>query len=349
LAGIFRVFGDSTNAAALVMLAINCLTSSLTCWAMYRLGERTFGGRVGVVAGWLWAVFPVSIYFAVTKMGEASLSPLLMTLAVLIGVELESSATPGRWAALGIVWGAIALVNPALLAVLTFQAILLAVHLRRRGNRWIGKAALAAILFVAIVAPWSVRNYEVFGRWIPFRSGFALELRMGNGPETGVRDRQWLHPVRATEEQEKLARMGEAAYMDSVRGDTMLFIREHPGTYATQTARRILYTWTGIWSLRPSYLSAHPEDLYDIAPYTLLTVMALWGLRLAFRAGNSFAPMYAAVLLAAPAAYYITHVQPRYRHPLDPFLLILAVYAWMQHARRRRQAPGEISQTANSQ
>jgi 4-amino-4-deoxy-L-arabinose transferase-like glycosyltransferase len=348
LAGIFHVFGDSTDAAALAMLAMNCITSSLTCWAVYRLGQRTFGGGVGATAAWLWAVFPVSIFFALTKMGEASLSPLLLTLAVLIGVELEDAPALGRWAALGVVWGAVALINPAMLAVLPLQAIWLVVRLNPRGRRWVGSGALAAMVFAAMVAPWTVRNCEVFGRWIPFRSGFALELRMGNGPETDVRDRQWLHPVRSTEEEEKLAQMGEAAYMDSVRQETMQFIREHPGIYEMQTARRILYTWTGIWSLRPSYLRAHPEDFYDIAPYTLLTVLALWGLRLAFRNGVSSAPMYAAVLLTAPLAYYATHVQPRYRHPLDPFLLILAVYAWTERSRARRQTSSVAPNGAQS-
>jgi hypothetical protein len=348
LAGIFRVFGDATNAAALAMLVINCITSSLTCWAVYRLGQRTFGGGVGAAAAWLWAVFPVSIFFALTKMGETSLSPLLLTLAVLIGVELEDAPTLRRWARLGVLWGSIALVNPAMLAVFPLQVIWLAARLSRQGSRWVGAGALAAVLFVAMVAPWTVRNHEVFGRWIPFRSGFALELRMGNGPETELRDRAWLHPVRSTPEQEKLARMGEAAYMDSVREETMQFIREHPGTYALQTTRRILYTWTGIWNLRPGYLHAHPEDFYDIAPYTLLTALALGGLLLAFRNGMSSAPTYAAVLFAAPLAYYATHVQPRYRHPLDPFLLILAVYVWTERSRARRQTSSVAPHGARS-
>jgi hypothetical protein len=85
-----------------------------------------------------------------------------------------------------------------------------------------------------------------------------------------------------------------------------------------------------------------------MAPYTLLTALALWGLLLAFRNGMSSAPMYAAVLLAAPLAYYATHVQPRYRHPLDPFLLILAAYAWIEHSRESQQNSSVAPHTGHS-
>jgi hypothetical protein len=38
-------------------------------------------------------------------------------------------------------------------------------------------------------------------------------------------------------------------------------------------------------------------------------------------------------LLVFPIPYYITHTALRYRHPIDPFLTIFAVYAMSRLAR----------------
>jgi hypothetical protein len=82
--------------------------------------------------------------------------------------------------------------------------------------------------------------------------------------------------------------------------------------------------------------------LHAGAAYTsfgsIFSLLALLGLLLARRAdalqtfpreairGASSAPLSAAMLLF-PVTYYITHSAMRYRHPIDPVMTVLAVYA----------------------
>jgi hypothetical protein len=138
-------------------------------------------------------------------------------------------------------------------------------------------------------------------------------------------------------ERQKYASLGEMEYMDECWRDVREFIRANPGTFAVQSARRALYVWTGIWSLRPSYLRKYAQDLYDILPFTLMTVLALGGLQLAFSQRNAESWLFAAFLFGQPLPYYISHVQPRYRHALDPALLILASYAIIERWRHARE------------
>jgi hypothetical protein len=60
---------------------------------------------------------------------------------------------------------------------------------------------------------------------------------------------------------------------------------------------------------------------------TSLTVLALLGLRKAFRAGVPVGMPYALVLFSFPLIYYVTSPEVYYRRPIDPMFLVLAVFA----------------------
>jgi hypothetical protein len=74
--------------------------------------------------------------------------------------------------------------------------------------------------------------------------------------------------------------------------------------------------------------------------------MAFLGLLLARRADALQAFPLSAALLLFPVTYYITHSAVRYRHPIDPVMTILAVYAAscvhakLQGSPDRRVLPG---------
>jgi hypothetical protein len=77
-------------------------------------------------------------------------------------------------------------------------------------------------------------------------------------------------------------------------------------------------------------------------------VLAWWGLGRMIRLRKRGAPLFAALLLAYPAIYYVIFPQLRYRHPIEPVMLILAVYV-ISEARELREsgvaaeAPGASS------
>src|SRR5439155_24364433 len=56
------------------------------------------------------------------------------------------------------------------------------------------------------------------------------------------------------------------------------------------------------------------------------SVLAIWGLGLALRRRVPGGGLYALLLLVYPAVYYCVFPHPRYRHPIEPEMLILGVY-----------------------
>src|SRR5262249_41326564 len=60
---------------------------------------------------------------------------------------------------------------------------------------------------------------------------------------------------------------------------------------------------------------------------TLLSTLALTGLLFALWRSTDQAMPLALAAIVLPIPYYLTHSSLRYRHPIDPVLTILAVYA----------------------
>ena len=91
--------------------------------------------------------------------------------------------------------------------------------------------------------------------------------------------------------------------------------------------RRVLYMWTGFWSLRPEYLRGEPLDLANMFFCTTFSVLAITGLYKALRSCRDTAMPYALVLFAFPLVYYMTHSEISYRLPIEPELVLLASFA----------------------
>jgi hypothetical protein len=58
--------------------------------------------------------------------------------------------------------------------------------------------------------------------------------------------------------------------------------------------------------------------------------------------------LFASLLIVYPLVFYVSFPQPRYRHPIDPMLTILAVYLFTQVSPRKPKLKGaEQSLDAN--
>jgi hypothetical protein len=262
------------------------------------------------------------MYWAIRWVWETSLSAFLLSAALLLALRLKNSDRFALWALFGMVWGLIALSNPSLLSLLPFALAWPCYHRVREGQRWFQPAALAMAIFVISITPWLVRNYEVFGRFVFIRSNFGFELRLGNYEGT---DGQWKwqrHPSQNPAEFAAYQQMGELAFVHERGREALAFIRSHPANFAALTLRRLFYFWAG-----PPRASGTPglsRGRYPI--FVLSTVLAFCGLALAVRQKKPGTFLYAALVLVYPAVYYITFPHPRYRHPIEPEMMILGVY-----------------------
>jgi 4-amino-4-deoxy-L-arabinose transferase-like glycosyltransferase len=336
LAGVFKVFGVYTSGSAIAILSLNSIFSALTILPIYFIARRTFGSRAALWSGWLAAMFPYAWYWAIKWAWETSLATLLLTCVFLLSMrmagigwiekykwEFTPDARWNDWLLFGLLWGLIALVNPSLLLWLPFCGLwLLVIQLRtRQGSRAMWQAIAAGAVFVVVLSPWVARNDFVFHRFIPLRSNFGAELRMGNADDAVGLWRFWMHPSSNVLELQKYRQMGEIAYVHLKQQQALEFIRAHPAKFAKLCVRRAVYFWYG--TPRDSGMEILTQGR-NIG-FLLSSILAFGGLWIMWCRRHPATFLFASLLFAAPLIYYVTFPHPRYRAPIEPEMLILIV------------------------
>jgi len=347
LAGIFWLFGSNTPASVVTALVINSLFSALTCVPVFLLARRCFGDRVAKWAGWLWAFSPYGVYYGAEWAWSTCLLTLLLCWLFLIALKLENSGRILSWIGFGLLCGVSALTEPVALSVLPFLGAWTCYRRYRQSRTWLLPGVAASLAFLAVLSPWIVRSYETFHQFIPVRSGLGLELYIGNNGYSARWVNSALHPNHNDAELEEYEKSGEVAYMEHKRRQAVDYIRAHPGWYVRMTLRRVLYIWTGYWSLDRAYLKDEPLDPPNILVATTFSVLALLGLRRVFRLDWALAVRFAIVLACFPLVYYLTHPETYYFRPVDPLLVVLTALAVAVRSRESTTQPTTLQPLAS--
>jgi hypothetical protein len=335
VAGFFKVFGIYTKAAAIAILCFDALISAVTCIPIFFFAKRSFGERVANWSGWAWAFFPYGVYFPVERIWETWLATLLLCFLFQIALNLEQTERLAVWVGTGFLWAIAALTSAAVFSIIPFLHGWIVYRRHRQNRRWFLANLACAIAFIALVSPWFIRNYRVFHRFIPFRDNAGMVMRLGTKGNSDYWGPYELGPWHYNAEWQEFQQGGEIRYMDHKEQQAIAFIETNPAWYVWTSFRRMAFIWTGYWSLQHWYLKQEEWDPYNIPFCTGLTILALIGLRKAFQNRNATAIPYLILILVFPACYYTTSPEVYYRRPIDPMLLVLAVYAvttWLQSA-----------------
>jgi hypothetical protein len=226
-------------------------------------------------------------------------------------------------------------------------------RLRRQQQFRLLPAAASALLFVAVVSPWIVRNKVAMGKFIFPRSDFGEELYMGNHEGSEGLCMFWDHPVWNRYEMARFSRQGELAYVAEKQQFALQWIRHNPGRFAELTLRRVGFFWLDI--PEQGRVAKHFGMGSRHALFFGFALLSFWGLALAWRRRQSATFLFAGLFLLFPLVYYITHCHPRYQHPITPEMLLLAIFllhsSWKQEPRflrlgRKSTTAAQASATA---
>src|SRR5262249_36820860 len=187
--------------------------------------------------------------------------------------------------------------------------------------------ALALGVAILCCVPWTLRNYVVFHRFVALRSNFPLELYIGNNENYDDKRPRWPPPITKERETVRYFRMGETAFMDEEMRKAKLFIRAHPRIAAELFGERFVAFWAGIANPVQVFPNAEPLVKTLILCATLSGVGALAGIVVLFVRRSPYAFPLTTGPIVFPVIYYISHTSVRYRHPIDPIVLLLAATA----------------------
>jgi 4-amino-4-deoxy-L-arabinose transferase-like glycosyltransferase len=354
MAAIFRIFGVYTHASAWVLLTIQSAFSAATALATWEIAARCFSRRVALWSAWLWVLYPAAMQYAVRWPWEMTITTALFAFTLVlalrmraIGSEVQAPRTSNpeprtlQLLLFGLLWALIALSNSTLLIFLPVCGLwILLPHLGAPSKLRLGgilhlliAPTLSALLFLACIAPWTIRNWQAFHAFIPLRGNLGAELYMGNGPGSNGLLMEYYHPFQSPEQLRLYASLGEVRYVAQRGALARAYIAAHPAHFAANVVRRIFFFWIGV---------PHPSDeaWYNEAGRTLnfafLSVAGLLGLALALRRRIPAAGLFAWAFLLLPIPYYLITVHARFRHPLEPLICILAVFLFQSAERPTR-------------
>ena len=334
IGGVFKVFGVYSRTSAWVLLSINSLFATLTCIPIFLIARKTFGEGIARCSVYAWGLNPYVWYWSIHWIWDTTFTPFILYCIFLLALELQD--WPGRqgWAIFGALYGIGALANPTMLAFLPFCGLWVWRQRYRRGLSSLGGVILASIVFWTALSPWLVRNYEIFGRFVFIRDDFGLQFRLGNWKGADGMLMAYLQPNLNRGELEKFQSMGELAYAESCKREAFAWVRENPERFLAISLKRLFYYWNGV---PRETNSVSPVD-FRTSAFLATSVLALWGLVRAVRQKRAGAWLFAGLALTYPTVYYFVFPHARYRHPIEPELVVLIVFLIYEALRSQNMA-----------
>jgi 4-amino-4-deoxy-L-arabinose transferase-like glycosyltransferase len=333
-ASVFHIFGIYSRASAFILLTINSIFSALTCIPIFLIARRIFSEKVAVGAAWTWALLPYVMYWCTRWVWETSLSALLVAVVFWLALTLEERDGIKPWVEFGLLWGIAALNSTVLIAFLPASGLWAWYHCAKRGKTSLSGVAVAALVFIVCVAPWTARNYRTFGKFIFIRDNFGAELRLGNGPGADGTWQQYLHPTQDLFAMHQYVKMGEIGYIEHRKQQAIDYITADYPRFAGLCLKRFIYFWAGPPRSAKIWWLAETKNSLFLASSLLM----FWGLARALRQHKPGALLLFWLILLYPAIYYLVYPGQRYRHPIEPEMTILGVYL-LTEARWKKSRP----------
>lgn len=293
------------------------------------LGRRVRGRAAGLVAAGLAAVYPMLFLSDATLMPETVFA-FLVTLLLLLALHAADDPAWRRFAVLGAVIGLATLARSEALLFLPLLVLPLA------GRRRLPLAAVGVTAALAVVLPWSVRNYVRFDAVVPVSNNLGSALDGANcerayeGPQRGL----WLFDcfggfdLRTQDET-------EAARFHRERG--LRYARAHAGDLPAVAAVRWLRTF-GVYDVRQQTFFESFEgrpfrwQQWGTRMWWALAVLAVAGAVVLRKERRRLWVLLSTVAVVSITTV-LTYGNQRFRIAAEPAVLVLAAVAVVAAAR----------------
>lgn len=287
---------------------------ALGCVLVGVLGARLFGAATGLLAGLLAAVYPFFVFLASVPLTENLAIPLHAGLALLL-LEIDEGGGWRSAAVAGVVVGLTALNKPSILGFIPFLAFWLFLRFRREIWRALAMLGIIVAVSLAVIAPWTLRNFQVLGGLIPvtIQGGWTMYAAVGPHAEYSISRLEngaqgWYFLRGALPGMEGHA---QAEFDREMGRRALAYIRAHPGVFLEQAWRKVRIFW-----------GTYPSRLHKVS-WGVVAVLSLVGAGMTVRSWPRLVPIYLLILQTALLPVFFTSM-PRFRAPIEPFLLILA-------------------------
>jgi 4-amino-4-deoxy-L-arabinose transferase-like glycosyltransferase len=366
IAGLSLVFGRANLVDRLFLSAAD----AGTCVLIYYLARDLFGKRAGLVAGLVACVYP-ALYIYTGWMYSETLYTFLQTAIIYTVLRIQRSQ--GRiwwlWVLCGVLLGCLSLTHPNGLLVIGLLVLWVLVLVWRQGlpRAALVHLGLAVVVACAVIAPWTIRNYNVSKSFVPV-SGDSGTVLLGAYNNMALTDRKYpggwiapitsdpqvalpyaVHPCAATCEVAR-GSAETAAAIQWIKGhlaDLPLLLVDHLRNFFTPYTSEADMPLTRFTSQRSTRIVL---KMSETIPYAIFLAAAL-GLVVTLRRYWRELLFAYLVILGTVAGIVVFYGNSRFRSPIEPLLLLLGAGAlwwltesqpgtlhyWMRHRELMRE------------
>ncbi|HZY88234.1 MAG TPA: hypothetical protein VFE78_25585 [Gemmataceae bacterium] len=318
---------------------VQCGLGALTAGLYFLFARRVFGNlAVATLAGLFGALHPFWV-IDTAAVADGTLATFLLALALFLGARAAQTAGPFASLLYGLTLAGLALVRAALLPFAFVAVAWFLFRSRGLARGWLC-ALLAFLGFANGLAPWLVRNFQLFREPVPVVDSTYLHLWVGNNPHAdGGPLTDTMRQSAPTAELEKMSKQTDryARLGALVRQE----VRDNPAETLRRRLQAGLDFFFGARWFQDGQLAEHaspgdaamPGWLARSYPVTLqavllaLVLLGLLGWRWTY--GWRFDSMPATLaLIWVPLPYLLGHAEALSgpRLPLDGVLLCYAAF-----------------------
>lgn len=338
----YSIFGE-TPSAFLVLMFLYSICNSLLSPVIYKT-LREFAGDSSARTGALIAALFLPAAFSVTTFSGSPLYMVAVAIMILYGLRTARTPNWKNYLLLGM-WCGISMLMRSEVFALSFVVIAAATILAAKRTdlkKLFWPAVVAASCSLAIIAPWTIRNYNLFHKFVPIVDRPWHEIWRGNNEFSTPSGYQstnvavWLD-VRLFP---RLVRIADSIpydqrfviRLDSVfRHEALTYMEQHPVQTVELGVRKVLMLLT--YSPYSPGRSGHRLAwLYPLS-MLLVTIPTLVGLIHVLRQtrhseGWNAGVLYTIFLLYYCAISFVTFVLPRYQIYVFVVLIPMATIGW---------------------
>jgi 4-amino-4-deoxy-L-arabinose transferase-like glycosyltransferase len=332
-----KLFENSVLAQRLTMTVIG----TLAIVVIALLGRALAGPVAGVVAGAIAALNPNFWMNDAVVMSEA-VSTVLIAALMITGLRLARAPTVGRAAAAGAVCGLTVLARAEMGLFLPFM--ILPILLVADGlHAWqrVGRIALAGLMTLAVVAPWTLSMQGRYDKPVAISTNDGTTLLGANCPEVYDTSTIGSWSLRCVE-QTGTTTLDPSNDASKQRRIALDYIKAHEGRLPLVLVAREGRTF-GFWRPDQSVFTNQGEGRPEWASWAgfvtfwVLTPFAVYGAVILRRRRVTLAPFLAALATVVVVSAFFYGI-PRFRLPVDVAVTALAAVAAAELLSRRSDA-----------
>ena len=320
---IYSIFGHNI----FIVRMIQIILSAMSVCLLYLTADRIFGRLAAFLTG-IFSSFYMPFVMCSNRLYAETLFTFLLTVIIYL-VVITDRFRIWRFCVLGFLCGILTLIKSS--AFFTPLIIMLSLGIKmRRESPFVKKATIAGLAlflcFSSVLLPWTIRNYRVHHRLVLISTNLGVNLYVAARPAFGKIIGLGPRGDKVSIEGYKIS--GEIERNDFFIKEAFGVYKENPLESLKMLALRFLFFWNVIdWEI----INGETVNYHFI----FILPFAILGTVYAFKDRKDIF-IISLVILYFSSQVLLFQGVPRYRMPIDGYIIILGSYGICEFINRRK-------------